>query len=134
MTAPEAKPGVSLASAELVLPVLAGRPGAVYFQITNDSDQPVSLVSAYVEGATSAEIHGMSGGMMEKRDAIAIKPGEAVVFERGGLHVMAFELADSLAAGGTSELTLTFADGDKISAPLTIIAGGSSGAMQGMDH
>lgn len=131
--APEAKPGISLAAAELVLPVLAGRPGAVYFQVTNGSDAPVSLVSAYVEGASSAEIHAIANGKMEKREAIAIEPGQTIEFARGGLHVMAFDLSDSLAAGGTSELTLTFADGDKVSAPLTIIAGGG-GAMQGMDH
>ena len=42
------------------------------------------------------------------------------MFEPGALHVMAFELDAKLAAGGTAEMTLTFADGDKLSAPLKI--------------
>jgi hypothetical protein len=57
-----------------------------------------------------------------------------VQFAPGGKHVMAFDLSDKLAAGGTAELTITFADGDKISAPLAVEAAGGMGAMSGMEH
>jgi periplasmic copper chaperone A len=136
---PDAKPGMALAGGELVLPIVPGRPGAVYFTLRNGSDKPVSLVSAYVEGATSAEIHGMVNGTMTTQAALAIKPGETLTFAPGGLHVMAFELDESVAAGGTAEMTLSFADGDKLSAPVAVKAGGAKadGAKadaHGMDH
>jgi copper(I)-binding protein len=132
--APDAKPGISLDGGELVLPVVAGRPGAAYFKVRNGGESPVSLVSAYVEGATSAEIHETAGGTMQKRDAIEIKPGETLDFAQGKLHVMVFEPADELTAGGTTELTLTFSDGDKVSAPIGIRAGGAMADMSEMDH
>lgn len=132
--APDAKPGMSLSDGQLTLPVLAGRPAAVYFAITNGGKEPVTLVSAYVEGASPAEIHETAGGTMKKRDAVEIGPGETVTFERGGLHVMAFDLSDELAEGGTTELTLTFEGGDKLSAPVAIGAAGEAHGMSGMDH
>ena len=49
---------------------------------------------------------------------------------------MAFGLADTIKPGSTTEMTLTFADGDKLSAQLTAQApGGSSDnhSMAGMD-
>ena len=45
---------------------------------------------------------------------------------------MAFEVDGKLKAGGTTEMTITFLDGDKISAPLKIEAMGA--AAGGMDH
>ena len=42
---------------------------------------------------------------------------------------MAFELADTLVAGGKAEMTLTFADGDKLSVPLSVEPAGG-----GVDH
>jgi copper(I)-binding protein len=126
---------MALTGGELVLPIVPGRPAAVYFSLNNAGDKPVMLVSAYVEGATSAEIHGMASGSMKKEEALEIKPGATLEFARGGLHVMAFELDESLAAGGTTEMTLSFADGDKLSAPVAISAGGSGEpAGHGADH
>ena len=56
-----------------------------------------------------------------------LAPGETVQFARGGKHVMVFGLSPSLAAGGGAEMTLTFADGDKLSVPLKIAAIGGGG-------
>ena len=43
---------------------------------------------------------------------------------------MVFNLASNLKAGGTTEMTITFADGDKSAAPLKIEpAGGGMGEM-----
>jgi len=50
----------------------------------------------------------------------AIKPGETITFAPGGKHVMVSDVPASAQPGGTIELTITFADGDKISAPLTV--------------
>jgi copper(I)-binding protein len=125
---------MSIAKGQLTLPIVAGRPGAVHFELTNGGKDPVTLVSAYVEGASSAEIHETAGGTMKKRDTIEIKPGETLSFAKGGLHVMAFELTEGLTDGGTTELTLTFSDGDKLSAPIAIASGAQQSDMSAMDH
>ena len=42
----------------------------------------------------------------------------------GGTHVMAMDLADTLAAGGETEVTVTFVGGDKVSFPAEVRAAG----------
>lgn len=141
VSGPTAKPGMTLSEGALMLPIVDGRPGAVYFTLANNSSNPVSLVSAYVEGAGKAEMHETVGNSMKPRDKVDLTPGETLRFAPGGLHVMVFGLTPGLKAGGTTELTLTFADGDKISAPLAIKKMGSDPAsdmgdddMAGMQH
>ena len=135
-SAPDAKPGLELSEGKLILPVIPGRPGAVYFRLHNAGDKPVSVASAYVEGAANAEIHETSGGTMKAVDKVDVAPGETIAFTRGGLHIMAFELPAEFQPGDTTELTLTFSDGDKISAPLEIEALNGMGGtdMPEMDH
>jgi periplasmic copper chaperone A len=104
----------------LMLPVVKGRPGAAYFSLANGGDKPATLAAISVDGAARAEVHETKGGTMTPLAALEVKPGETVKFERGGKHVMAFDVAQTLKPGGTAEMTLTFADGDKISAPLKV--------------
>ncbi len=134
-TAPEAKPGLTLSEGTLVLPAVKGNPAAGYFTLINTGDKAVTLAAVSVTGAARAEMHETTGESMAPLATLEIKPGETVKFERGGKHVMAFELDPALTAGGTTELTLTFADGDKLSAPLKLEApGGGMEHMEGMDH
>ena len=137
-TAPEAKPGLALSEGALVLPAVKGNPAGGYFTLVNNGDKAVTLAAVTVTGAARAEMHETTGESMAPLDSLEIKPGETVKFERGGKHVMAFELDPALTAGGTSEITLTFADGDKISAPLKLEAPGGAmhdmSDMEGMDH
>lgn len=131
-SAPEARPGLALTEATLVLPAVKGNPAGGYFTLVNNSDKAVTLAAVNVSGAARAEMHETKGGSMAPLPSLEIKPGETVRFERGGKHIMAFDLDAKLAPGGTGELTLTFADGDKISAPLKLEAPG--GAMHDMDN
>ena len=133
---PEAKPGLSLANGVLVLPVIKDRPGAAYFKLENAGDSAVSLAGAYIEGAAKAEIHETRAGSMARVENLEIGPKQTVAFERGGLHVMAFELSADLVEGATTEITLTFSDGDKLSAPLTIekMGGGMDVAKAGVGN
>ena len=118
--APDAKPGLQATDGMLVLPVVKGNPGAAYFNLYNASDKPVTLAAVSVDGAEKSEMHETKGGAMTPLASLEVKPGETVKFERGGRHVMLFGLADKVSAGGSAELTLTFADGDKVSAPLMV--------------
>lgn len=131
---PDAKPGLALADGRLVLPAVKGNPGAAYFTLTNGGSAPASLAAIYIEGSARAEMHETNGNSMAPLTALEVKPGETVKFEPGGKHVMVFELEDKVAVGATIEATLTFADGDKLSAPLKVEpVGGGHGDMD-MPH
>lgn len=125
-TAPDAKPGLSASKGTLILPVVKGNPGAAYFELANGGEKAVTLAAVNVQGAEKAEMHETRGTTMSAVSALEVQPGETVKFERGGRHVMAFGLADTVKAGDKVELTLIFADGDKLSAPLTVEAMGGS--------
>ncbi|MFC0203120.1 copper chaperone PCu(A)C [Novosphingobium soli] len=134
VTGPVAKPGIAASDGRMVLPVVAGRPAAVYFTVRNDGAEPVTLAGVHVSGAGKAEMHQTSGGSMAAVASLPIAPGASVVFAPGGLHIMAFDLAETLKPGGTAELTLTFSDGDKLSMPLHLESMGTDAGMEGMHH
>lgn len=132
VAAPEAKPGMALSGGRLVLPAVKGNPGAAYFKLENTGSGAVSLALVTIEGAAKAEVHQTMTGSMEPVDRIDVDAGSAIEFRPGELHVMAFDLDPKLAAGGRTEITLTFADGDKLSAPLVIESAGQ--AAMGEEH
>lgn len=127
-TAPEAAPGVTVANGRLILPAVKGNPGAVYFDVTNNSDADTAIASAHVEGAAMAELHAttMKDGVMSMKEmsTVPVTKGATVSFAPGGNHVMAMELGDTVTAGGSTEVTLTFEGGDKLSFPAEIRAAG----------
>ncbi|MFS0848720.1 copper chaperone PCu(A)C [Novosphingobium panipatense] len=132
---PNAKPGIAASDARMVLPVIAGRPAAVYFTIRNNAAEPVTIAGVHVAGAENAEMHETKGGTMRKVDSLPLEPGASMVFAPGGLHVMAFNLSPDLKTGSRGELTVTFSDGDKISMPLELTTmGGDTHGMEGMQH
>ena len=132
-TEPDGKPGLSVSEGKLILPAVKGNPGAAYFTLANGSDAPATLVGVYIDGADKTEMHFTTEGKMAPLDQVQLDPGTSVKFERGGKHVMAFGLADTVTPGGTTEMTLTFEGGDKLSAPLQVESIGG-GAMMDMDH
>lgn len=117
-----AKPGIIVANATLVLPAVKGNPAAVYFDLKNTGSTDVTLASASVTGAKSTELHETNGSAMNKLNEVPLAPSQAVAFEQGGKHGMAFDIDPTWTDGSTTEITLTFADGDKISVPLTVKA------------
>jgi len=131
---PDAKPGLSVSGGTLVLPAVKGNPGAAYFTVTNSGDAPTSLANVYIAGAARTEMHETKDGAMAPMNWVQLDPGATVKFERGGKHVMAFELADTIKPGDTAEMTLTFSGGDKLSAPLSVEAAGGGGSMDGMGN
>jgi copper(I)-binding protein len=126
--APEAPAGITVANGRLVLPPVKGNPGAVYFDLTNNGDADTAIGGAFVDGADSAMLHTTteSSGMtsMAHMDSVPVAKGTTVSFAPGGNHVMAMGLSDTLTAGTSTEVTLTFADGDKVSFPAEVRAPG----------
>ena len=131
-TAPEAPAGISVTDGRMTLPAVSGNPGAVYFTITNGGDEQVMIREAYVMGAGSAMMHETSEWSrqvdMQELFQVPVPAGGETVFAPGGKHVMAFDLDDTLAAGGETEVTLTFTGGDKVSFPATLLAPGTDAA------
>jgi len=137
--AADAPAGVALTGAEVRLPAASGRPGVAYFTIS--SEEPRSIVGVSVMGAARTEMHEtrMTDGAMTMSQAeqVALHPGEELAFQPGGYHVMLFDMDASLVAGGTTDLTITFDNGDKASIPAIVAGPGGMGAnhdMAGMDH
>ena len=134
--APEAKPGISISAGKMILPAVSGNPGGVYFTLENGGEAKVAIASIAIDGVGKTEVHETVGGQMKPVERLDVEGKSTLKFERGGLHVMAFELDGKLQAGGTTEMTVTFSDGDKVSAPLKLESMGAAmgGDMGGMDH
>ena len=119
---------LEVSDARLMLPAVSGRPGAIYFEVKNTGEKNYAIRRADVEGAGSAELHGsmeMNGQMtMDSLGQVLVNAGDSQSFEPGGFHVMVFDLDPSLAAGGTTEMTLTVVGGKKKSFPVEIRAAG----------
>lgn len=130
-SAPEAKPGLSVSDARLALPVMRANPGAAYFSLTNAGDKPATLASVAITGAGKTEMHETKGGSMAPVASVAVAPGQTVKFEPGGLHVMAFDLSQDFQPGFSTEMTLIFADGDKLTTDLRMVAPGAASVKQG---
>lgn len=131
---PDGKPGLGASDGMLVLPAVKGNPGAGYFTLNNGSGKAVTLAGVSIEAAQSAEMHETKDGKMSSLDQVDLAPGATVKFAPGGKHVMAFNLKPEIATGSVVEMTLTFSDGDKLSAPLKVMAAGSAIADHGADH
>lgn len=116
----EAQTGMVVTNGRLVLPAVKGNPAAAYFDLANKGTTADTLAGVFIEGAESAEMHETTPEGMGPMAPQELAPGQSVSFAPGGKHVMAFKLADGVESGGTVEMTLTFADGDKISAPLKV--------------
>lgn len=121
-----AKAGLSASNGKLVLPAVKGRPGAAYFMLSNSDTKLATLANVAIAGAAKAEAHETKDGAMAPLKNLELKPGEMIMFERGGKHVMAFDLAPTIKAGDTVEMTLTFADGNTLVVPLVAEATGGA--------
>ena len=122
--APEAPEGIAVANGRLMLPAVAGNPGAVYFDVVNSGERDRMIRAASVAGAATTEMHVTEPTGMQQILQVMAKAGETTKFEPGGTHVMAMDLADTVVAGGEAEVTVTFVGGDTVSFPAQVRAAG----------
>lgn len=122
--APEAPEGIAVTNARLMLPAVAGNPAAVYFDVANNGGGNRMIRAASVAGAGSAMMHVTDDTGMRETLQVMVEPGQTVKFEPGGTHVMAMDMADTVVAGGETEVTVTFVGGDKVSFPAEVRAAG----------
>jgi copper(I)-binding protein len=118
-------PGVVVSDASIRLPVVAGRPGVAYLTMRQSGGPARVIAAVHVTGAGRSEIHATRDAdgiaRMSAVRQVPLGSGGSVRFAPGGYHVMLFDLDPALKPGGTSEVTVVFADGDKasIAAPVT---------------
>ena len=89
---------------------------AAFGELTNDSAQDVTVVSATSEASPMIELHETvedeSGEMVmrQKDGGFVIPAGGTFDLEPGGNHIMLMDLPNPLEAGGDVTFTLTFSD------------------------
>lgn len=109
--------------------------GSAYLTVLNGTDETVRFVSAASDVAEAVELHETlndDGVMrMEARpDGFEIAPGERLLLEPGGKHVMLLGLHDPLVAGESYDLTLNFEGMEPMQFGVTVLEIGA----QSMDH
>jgi copper(I)-binding protein len=108
-------PGLTITNARLVLAPVAGNPAAVYFDLSYEGDQGLSIRKAEVEGAGMTMIHDYAqvGATKQMVEALPVPltKGSKVAFKPGGLHVMAMEPPATWKPGDKVKVTLTMSGG-----------------------
>tara|TARA_B100002049_G_C15901354_1_gene300077 strand:+ start:109 stop:579 length:471 start_codon:yes stop_codon:yes gene_type:complete len=101
--------------------------GAVYMTIKNEGSKQTTLHETDVDGdiAAEAQIHTTEaqGDMMKMREVtegITLMPGEEVVFNPGGRHIMLMGLKQALKVGQTFNVTLKFDDNQSVLVPVAV--------------
>ena len=115
------------------LPAVKGNPGAAYLTLANGGSNDATMAAVSITGAQSASMHQTMGMAMTPLNSVVVKAGQTVKFAPGGLHAMVMGIVPTMEPGGASEITVTFADGDKISAPLKLEAAGAMGGAMDME-
>ena len=106
--------------------------GGAYMTIRNTGDADDVLTAGAVDFAERLEVHEMAvtDGVMTMRmlpDGLAVPAGETVVLEPGGYHVMFMGLTTPPVAGGTVDVTLTFAKAGDVTVTLPVAPIGAPG-------
>lgn len=103
----ESGPEIIVSNAWVQLPVVPGRPGAAYFNVTGNRSAIVEQITS--PAAARLELHQTlkegNVARMEKFDVLAVGKGQTIAFEPGGKHVMMFDLKPEVRAGQTVPLT-----------------------------
>ncbi|WP_049723653.1 copper chaperone PCu(A)C [Gilvimarinus polysaccharolyticus] len=106
---------VSVTDAVLQLPIPGTHNSAVFLRLTNTGAAPLTLVGVSTSAAAKAQLHSHTkvDGMMRMRplESLSIAPGQTLVFESGGNHIMLLDVQRTLTSGDIVALTFEFADG-----------------------
>lgn len=109
------------------------RSGGVFLSVANNGDRPDRLLTVSTPVAGIAELHQMvmDAGVMRMRavPGLDVKPGDRLVLQPGGYHVMLADLKRPLQAGDTFPLTLGFEKAGSIEVSV-VVESMAAGAMQ----
>jgi hypothetical protein len=109
------------------------RSGGVFLSVENKGAQTDRLLTVSTPAAGTAELHQMvlDAGVMRMRAVagVDVKPGDRLVLQPGGYHVMLAELKRPLQAGDHFPLTLRFEKAGSIEVSVEVESM-AAGAMQ----
>jgi len=92
----------------------------IFGKFTNNTDKTVTIAGGITNLSTMVQTHEVVNGMMqEKKGGIQIKPGETVVLEPGGLHIMIMDITKPIVAGDKFDFTFLFTGADLQTLTLT---------------
>lgn len=101
-----------------------GIPSGGYFTLHNNGGKDVVLTGAETPACGSLMLHKSenSGGMssMHHVDEVDVPAGGSIAFAPGGYHLMCMQATSAIAPGGHLDVTLTFKDGEKLTAPFAV--------------
>ncbi|MGC6405174.1 copper chaperone PCu(A)C [Bisgaard Taxon 45] len=106
----------------IVFATQAGEPSAVFMDLHNHSQEPVQLAFVQSKVKSRLALHGMQKGHMIDLPTILIPPQRTVQLKRGGLHIMVFDLEQSLQVGEQYPLSLFFDNGEVIEIKANVVA------------
>jgi len=113
--------------AQVRLAAVPGRPAAGYFSLRIEGDKG-ALLSVRSPQARRIEMHEtMNRGSMSSMRALAripVRDGETLVFAPGGRHLMVYDLARTVEAGGGMTLIFTFERGGERRLTATVVPAG----------
>ena len=118
---------VTVTDAWVRLSPIPGRPAAGYFT-AEAAAMPETITNVTSPSPGRVEMHesmdslGMSS--MQELEIVDFEPGEPLVFEPGGKHLMLFSLDPTVKPGGTLALTLTFSRARPVTVEAKVIAAG----------
>lgn len=97
---------------------MGGETSAVYMQITNNGDDPVTIISANTSVASIVEIHETvienDVARMQPVDSIIIEAGDSAELRPAGMHIMLMQLTEDITVDGTIDVELELESGDTL--------------------
>lgn len=130
-------PKIEVADAWARPPIGQARNSAAYLTLTNRGSEPDRLLGATSGVAGKVEVHTTvrEGDVMRMREVpdVELKPGAAVNFAPGGLHVMLIDV-QRLKAGDSFTLTLQFEKAGKQDVTVAVRSGPAQGQQHPMQH
>ncbi|MEZ0603358.1 copper chaperone PCu(A)C [Paraburkholderia sp. IW21] len=104
-------------------------PSGGYFKVSNAGDQAMNLVGVSSDVFGMAMLHQTqsqgSTSSMAMVDQVAVPAHGSLVFAPGNYHVMLEHPKQPLKIGSTIPLTLSFSDGEKVTAACTVKSAGT---------
>jgi copper(I)-binding protein len=99
--------------------------GAAFMEIMNMGETDDRLIAAASDAANRVELHthvvdGDVMRMVHVEEGFAIPAGEAILLERGGMHVMFMGLTRALEQGDEIEVTLTFEEAGEMTVMIPV--------------
>lgn len=111
--------------------IMAARPAAGYFTLSNETDRPRKLTGASSPACGDIMLHrSLRENGVEKMDMVdsVVAPAHGVIsFSPGSYHLMCMSPSATMKAGAHAQVTLDFADGAHVQADFVVKGASATG-------